>query len=698
MITLFVLMALLCIRLTSLTASAQGVAQAETEWRLSEWSYRLSISAAVGDYARTDKPVELPLNFTSLLLNTEQSSAVDLQSLRLVEVIDGTEQETLLPVQFDIDADYDAASHASGTLIFLLDGTTPANTARSYHLYFDLADKALPALTYTDQTTITHIVDEGQSALHIQTAAATYFYQEEAGGISSLLDRDGNDWISYQAEPAESAGGAYRGIPNMVYPEGGFHPGATGHETTVIQSGPLKETLRTTLDSDHLDSDDTGDGDEHGWEVLWEFFPNYARMTVIAIEHPYWFLYEGTPGGALEVAQDLVVLSDGTAQTANTRWNGDLDGEEWLYFADPAAARSLYLVHHAEDTIMDSYRAMSDEGGSMTVMGFGRRSVNAFFESPGEIFTVGLMEEIEYDAAAAIVRGAYKPLTATVGSIELRPMAPTPQPTATPTLQPTPRPTAQPTPLPTQEPQDAAAMVTIIKDARPDARRNFRYTGVLGDFVLDDPTIDDDDAYGSIQQIPVASGQYLIKEMAARGWHLQAIDCNDGADATVDVAIDIEQGAVALTIEGDASVTCTFVSERQSLLRIKYTDGVDHDVALFGADDTLITTQTFNQWGKSSFAPLTAGTYMVCVDEGAYCTEVVIEPAQLTHLEIGLNRTATLYEATTPGEDERYVSTITHSPLTDDPDEVDESAPEVDPWLSVDDLSHQIFLPFVAGE
>ena len=52
------------------------------------------------------------------------------------------------------------------------------------------------------------ILDEGQEAFVVETPAATYCYHKEGGGFSSLVDRDGRDWIGYRA--GDGPAGEYR--------------------------------------------------------------------------------------------------------------------------------------------------------------------------------------------------------------------------------------------------------------------------------------------------------------------------------------------------------------------------------------------------------------------------------------------------------------------------------------------------------
>ena len=55
----------------------------------------------------------------------------------------------------------------------------------------------------------------------------------------------------------------------------------------------------------------------------WDVFPYYARLTVLEMRTPYWFLYEstpgGNPGGQLDEDGDYCVRSDGTRTPLSER-------------------------------------------------------------------------------------------------------------------------------------------------------------------------------------------------------------------------------------------------------------------------------------------------------------------------------------------------------------------------------------------
>ncbi len=635
--------------LLPLLQARPAFAQAANWWS-TQWDYRVGLTVAANGHGRTEKPAEIALNFTALLNSLGQSGAFDPNSLRLIEINNNTIVNTNVPFQFDPAANYNATNNANGTLVFLLTGTTPANGSRTYHLYFDLQGKGFTLPNFADQVIVTTANDEGQSSFRIQTATATYFYQKEAGGFSSLLDVNGNDWLSYRPTPANSPSSTFRGIPNMVHPEGKLHPGATGHTTTLVNSGVLKESIRTTINTD---------SDARQWDVLWEFFPSYSRMTLLDVDHDYWFLYEGTPGGDLEPTEDFVVRSNGTQNLTSQSWSGDIAGEEWAYFADPGVNRSLYLINHAEDTKPDSYRPMGDSNGDMTVFGFGRQNTGKFMTQTGVSFTVGLMNTTAYANAAPIVRGAYKPLTTNVGSAERRSGG-------------------------------GGTSITIVKDAQPNVKRNFTFMGTLGRFVLDDPNGDDGDAHSNSKTFAINPSPHTVQLSAASGWVLTNILCTPTTGTTVNLATR----QVQINASINQPVSCTFVSQKQATVRVQQVDGQPGTtLQLYDATGTRVGTQVSNQWGKSSFVALTAGAYTLCVDAQQDCLALTTIPGEIVQVHLSDEMTAS---SAASAVTTAMVEESNEADEIDEADAVDETLLNNDAaWLTTPTLDHHFYLPLI---
>jgi hypothetical protein len=282
-----------------------------------------------------------------------------------------------------------------------LKGATTANETRRYHVYFDVTGGSFTLPNFTDLVNLTdNVSHKGYQSVRVVTADAEYFYHKPGGGFATLLDANGNDWIGWNT--ANGGAGDFRGIPNMVHPNDGgyFHPGRNNSSTTVLSDGPLKASFRSVSNNG-------------AWEVLWELFPDYARMTVLKQGSAnFWWLYEGTPGGAFQPSVDRLTRSNGDSILASGTWSNDIPGDEWLFVTDPNVGRSLYLIHHQEDTKVDGYKP--DNSNAMTIFGFGRSDNVRQLTGLPQQFTLGLTDQTTLNGVQPVVNDAYKPLVVTV--------------------------------------------------------------------------------------------------------------------------------------------------------------------------------------------------------------------------------------------------------------------------------------------
>lgn len=424
------------------TLRAPLSASAGDPWWNTLWSYRVAVTFEAGGIARHDKSAEIEVNFTALLAEAGESGKFEIDSLRVVEVENGDVIDDRVPFQFDRAANYDANNNAAGMLIILMTGVTPAEGTRRYHVYFDVVGDTFEPPKIANRVSVGTITDPyGFETFRLETDNATYHFHKTGGGFASLFDVDEKDWIAWN--PAPRGEGDHRGVPNMVHPSDGgyFHPGRASVDSSITRRGPLKVTIRATS-LDGL------------WSTLWEVYPTYATMRVL--ERPpgkkFWLLYEGTPGGKLDLTTDMVTRSDGTRTTAGESWTGDLVDEEWVFFTDPPLGRSLYISHRPDDTIVDSYAPSTDK--FMTVMGFGRSGNSRFLEEAPRYLTIGLVDETTTEGVAAVIDDAEQPPVAALGEAEVGPEPPTPTPSPTATATKTPSPTPTDTPSPTAIPTD----------------------------------------------------------------------------------------------------------------------------------------------------------------------------------------------------------------------------------------------------
>jgi len=375
-------------------------------------------------FARSDKVVELDVDFGARLTALGEAGSFDENSVRVVEVdVNGTALDTAVPFQFDNGS---TLNEPSGTLVWLLTGSTAANASRYYEVYFDAAGSFTTA-SFTDR--VEQQSDQwvqGQQSYQIVTkdadgsANTAFYYHKIGGGFARVYDRDGNDWVGYQSGAGTKSGGEYRGIPNLGKV---FHPGYSGSagsnnqgsNSSVLDDGPLKLTYRSI----------SYDGN---YTAVWAIYPTFAQMTVtIGDGSKYWMLYEGTPGGELDYSsapKDYVVLSNNTQLNVDQTFNADLS-EDWVYVADGSINRSLFVAHSPNDTIVDSFRDQDDfpsngsEADAMTVFGFGRdqtKGVTRLLSAENATYTFGLVDNRDFTDVSGVINNATQDVLITIGN------------------------------------------------------------------------------------------------------------------------------------------------------------------------------------------------------------------------------------------------------------------------------------------
>jgi hypothetical protein len=377
-------------------------------WWNTSWRYRVPVNVDPAGFQRSARPVDVTLNFTQLFATLGASGSFNENSLRVIEVTStGSLIDSTIAFQFDKDPAYNAASNASGTLVFMLKGPTATGTLRYFHVYFETAT-GFTASSFANLVTVTdNVVDEGQSSFLVTTQSASYYYHKQGAGFSSILDSGGQDWLNYHV--GGGSAGEYRGIPNMgVW----AHPGYTNSSSSLSSSGPLKATVASQ----------TTDG---VWKLIWEFYPMFARMTLKQAGGPYWMLYEGTPNSTYNPTTGFWVRSSGQRLTDDGFFVGDIPSPEWVYFGDRSISRFLFLAHHEDDNLEDQYWNMEN---NMTVFGFGRQyaTTTPLMTTAPAHLTIGFGEDTLQ--AVTTINSAYRDLAVTPGTPEINGGSPPPPP------------------------------------------------------------------------------------------------------------------------------------------------------------------------------------------------------------------------------------------------------------------------------
>ena len=242
---------------------------------------------------------------------------------------------------------------------------------------------------------LTHGTDEsagGGPAYIITTPMATYYLEKEGGGLSSMLDTDGIDWIGFHNEEGSAHKGEYRGFPNAIHKQDGSYFHAMNAGTDPSSSEVRMETekhVRITFTSDN-----------EKWEGQWDFYPDRCDFTMRKISpgYKYWVQYEGVPGGEMNDTDFWYASEDNKKHPIEEPFVGDLPAPEWMAFGDQNSPRMLYMLHHEDDEIEDNYLSRPD----MTVLGFGRLNgeITTKHLTTTQTFSIGFVESTEYAVIA----------------------------------------------------------------------------------------------------------------------------------------------------------------------------------------------------------------------------------------------------------------------------------------------------------
>jgi len=242
----------------------------------------------------------------------------------------------------------------------------------------------------------------------IETRSATYWLDKRSGGLSRLIDRQGNDWIRFKRQPWDkypsSAGSSYRGLPNLLFggSESGFgHPG-----WDVATSEQIDD--RTILSTSESGT----------WKLRWTFDETGARLDVETSDdsREYWFLYEGPIAGRWAPDQQYFATDTSPPQHNPRDYQQGQryqDAIRWAYLGDRNTERVLALVHLTADQQVDTFSHLgnSSEGlaaaDGMVVFGFGRGPKGIDPKLRGDhSFRISLIEsagetDTQYDAIAS---------------------------------------------------------------------------------------------------------------------------------------------------------------------------------------------------------------------------------------------------------------------------------------------------------
>ncbi len=237
----------------------------------------------------------------------------------------------------------------------------------------------------------------GGASYIITTPLATYYLDKVGGGLSSMIDKDGVDWLGFHNAKGSGHKGEYRGFPNAIHKQDGSYFHAMNSGTAPSSSTIKKES------SAHIQISFISENKQ--WQGLWDFYEDRCDFTMNKISrgYKYWVQYEGVPGGEMDSTDFWFASVDNQKHLINESFLGDLPAPEWMAFGDPDAPRTLFMLHHEDDQFPDNYVSRPD----MTVLGFGRQNKDKFLDTP-QTFSIGFVESTDYKQIEQTIKNIFE--------------------------------------------------------------------------------------------------------------------------------------------------------------------------------------------------------------------------------------------------------------------------------------------------
>ncbi|MBI4657655.1 MAG: VCBS repeat-containing protein [Verrucomicrobia bacterium] len=265
-------------------------------------------------------------------------------------------------------------------------GQAIANEAGASTNYVGGTGALTPTPRATDVRLTENAVDQsagGLSCYKIETPVATYFLEKTGAGLSSMIDKDGHDWLGFHPTQGSRAGGEFRGFPNAVDNPAGsyFHAknaGTTPSTTKVELVSPERVSISAVSSNGW-------------WGCRYDFFPTHCTFTMTRMPpaEKYWVLYEGTPGGQFDETDWWMTSAVSQPKPMTQPHDGDIPAPEWIAFGDTKSSRVLFLLHHEDDPHPDRFYQMDKK---MTVFGFGRQGMKKFLDREPQGVSIGFLE------------------------------------------------------------------------------------------------------------------------------------------------------------------------------------------------------------------------------------------------------------------------------------------------------------------
>lgn len=270
--------------------------RAEDDWWDNTWSYRIKLEVNSTRYDRIDWPIEMEANFTEYFKQS-LDGVFDDNSTRIVEYNSTGSVLYEVKSQFDKGEFYNETTNAVGTVVWIANGTTAANTKRYYYIYFDrIRDQNKTFSNYSSEMNLTYS-GEGSEEFQLNTSTIKFHIDTVRGENTSGI---------YRVDGTELDGSLFNLGSSLRTAEYQEYSNGTHNLTFDIES-----KTNFTVGAVRVIVEQTGD------EVIW-FTKN--QTGVARLTKRYYF-YEGLPW--VKVYQNITNIGP-TTITRNSTIAGSL--------------------------------------------------------------------------------------------------------------------------------------------------------------------------------------------------------------------------------------------------------------------------------------------------------------------------------------------------------------------------------------
>jgi len=317
-----------------------GPPTGEFEWWNTSWHYRIRIEANATQYNRTDWPIERLINFTDML----PSGTFDENSTRVFEYNSTGSILYEVPSQFDKDDNYNSASNALGTLVFLMNDTTQSNEKRIFYVYYDTIENGAKQNPSYTTNLIFNCTTPACDEFSVNTSALSFWVDtsrgENTSGIYRVRGISSGEEIWWPVPGSGDKTIEYMQYSNETY-NFSFN---FSNNVTLKYSGPVRFVVEQKGNEIIWNSPTVTEGFAVKRYIFYDLKPYYAGNQWIKIETNYTNL-----GGSSITRNSTFAgaIAIDASRAFGSNWNsvwGDTTPPRWWYASNLGSSRHTGII------------------------------------------------------------------------------------------------------------------------------------------------------------------------------------------------------------------------------------------------------------------------------------------------------------------------------------------------------------------